>query len=167
MTDTPRGWGKLLFGIYQAADWIVDHTHEVILILEPDNGRIIHRVDGELGSKEVHLQSELTKGRIVIHNHPDEFTFSGEDVAASAEQDVWLAVVVTHHDLYFLECPEDGWPSPQGIWFDGIMAGVTYGDALNTDNAVREEAIREIVASAGGFYWRQCAWRDNMKLLQD
>lgn len=163
--EIPKGWGKLLHDIYQAADWIVDEDHEVLLIIDPLSGYIIRRIDGGQ-DLTVMNDSPLTKDRVVMHNHTDEFTFSGEDVAASAEQDAWLSIVVTHHDLYFIERPLDGWGKPGVIHLNAMIEAMQRGDALNTDNAVREEAIRDLAVEANAYYWRQCGWRDNMRLFQ-
>ena len=161
----PTGWGKLLQFLYQAADWIADEKHEVLLVIDPQSGRILHREDG--GPEEVQVNPELTEGRVVMHNHPAEFTFSGDDIAVTAEQKAWLAVVVTQEHLYFLEQPESGWPPVGGIYLDSVLLGMDAGPGVNTDNQVREETIRNLAASTGAYYWSQNRWRVNMRLFRE
>ena len=156
--ENPIGW--ILEQIRYAAAKIYDKPHECLLVMDPLTGEIIHEISGL--EDEVKVDPMLTLDMIVIHNHPKNLTFSGADLAVSAEQNCAMAVVATTTMLCYLERPEAGWPDPAGIYLDSVMEGVIYGEALNTDNDIRDSSIHHLSADMGAFYWIELEWLRNL-----
>jgi len=153
---TPLGW--VLERVRYTAMEIVNEKIEHLIVLK--DGIVAHRVVGD--EDKVHINPKLTEDSIVIHNHPSELTFSGDDVAVSAEQNCWLAAVVTPYMIGYLERPQGGWPNPKSIYLESFMEGMAHGNDLNTSNKVRDASIHRMAASIGAFYWVEYNWQLNL-----
>jgi hypothetical protein len=153
------GWTLEL--VRYAALTIVEEEDEHVLVLDPLTGEVVHHEVGN--GDEVRVDPAITRNMVVLHNHRIDLTFSGEDLAASAEQDCMLAVVVTDRALYFLERPQAGWPKPTVLFFDATMEGSFHGaNLLNTCPTTRDGLIHHIAADHGAFYWCERDWRLNL-----
>ncbi len=73
----------------------------------PDSARITEADAKKLSSN---------KGSIVIHNHPDETSFSGKDILAAIKWDVSRMIVVAQSNVFVLSPPACGWGDPEIVY---------------------------------------------------
>ncbi|MGY6744347.1 MAG: hypothetical protein ACXIUQ_16525 [Cecembia sp.] len=74
------------------------------------NGKQIRRFAGETSYVNIPYQYlfEL-KDAVVIHNHPNDSTFSLEDVQTAVDQDIMKLYVATKTHYYTIKRPQRGW----------------------------------------------------------
>jgi hypothetical protein len=129
-----------------------------MVVLSPESGREISRIKGNIHTV-CHESLEITKDHIVLHNHVRDMTFSGQDLAASAEQDAYMAVVVTSRTLYFVKRPPEGWPNAGGIYFDTMLHAMLGDGDLNNDNWHRHSIMQELTDQIDADYWYITNWK--------
>ena len=66
-------------GIKKISDEIRDGNREVLVVLD-ENGKEIGRVDGNDHTVKSDELDELSKGKFIVHNHPEDGTFTPEDI---------------------------------------------------------------------------------------
>lgn len=136
---------------------------------EPLEHGMIVNLNGELEThilgdeNVVRLTGLPTKDKIVLHNHPEsDQSFSVPDIAASAEQDCYIAIVVTSERLYCLFRPSGGWP-PVGVAFMDAML-LTQLKCANS-SACDRTVCEHCTLGGAAVDWVAEEWETNYKVF--
>lgn len=152
---------------------------ESAYIFTPEGTQVLHRQGQATSVEFTHQELRHFARNVVTHYHPEERSFSAEDVHRAVDERVAEMRAVTLRYTYSLRPPESGW---KGNWADNFASKYrsTLQDASNdlsrqvdehklssqdANDAVLHHVWMRMAAESGWRYERTL-WRDRMAAAQ-